>query len=211
VIWLHGLGADGYDFDPVVPALGLPADLPVRFVFPHAPVRPVTINAGVRMRAWYDVRSLQASRDQDEAGIRASMDAVRALIERERERGVPASNVALAGFSQGGAIALLVGLRYPERLAALVALSTYLLFPERLAGEASAAGRSLPVFMAHGMQDPVVPFPLGQASAEKLRSLGQPLTWRSYPMPHAVCAEEIADIGRFLALHLGRGPGEPAQ
>ncbi len=199
VVWLHGLGADGHDFEPVVPMLGLPRDTPVRFVFPHAPVRPVTLNGGMPMRAWYDIVTISASRDQDEAGIQASAKQVAALLDRESERGIPPERQVLAGFSQGAAMALHVGLRYPRRLAGLIALSGYLLFPDRLAVEASPTNRDLPVFVGHGRQDPVVPHAYGEQSARHLESLGYPLEWHSYAMPHAVNPEELVDIGRFLA------------
>lgn len=203
VVWLHGLGADGHDFEPVVPMLGLPPTAQVRFVFPHAPVRPVTLNGGMPMRAWYDIRSLSESRDLDEAGILASARQVEALMEREVERGVPPSRQVLAGFSQGGAMALHVALRFPERLAGLIALSSYLLFAGRLAEEASPANRDLPTFIAHGTQDPVVSYAFGEQSARHLESLGYPVEWRSYPMPHSVLPAELVDIGRFLTARLG--------
>ncbi|MEE4173155.1 MAG: alpha/beta fold hydrolase [Xanthomonadales bacterium] len=203
VIWLHGLGADGHDFEPVVPMLGLPAGASLRFVFPHAPVRPVTLNGGMPMRAWYDIRNLTDGRDQDEAGVEASARAVRALMAREVERGVPVSRQIVAGFSQGGAMALHVALRYPERLAGLIALSSYLLFADRLGEEASEANRDLPTFIAHGTQDPVVAYDFGARSARRLESLGYPVEWRSYPMPHSVSPAELVDIGRFITARLG--------
>jgi phospholipase/carboxylesterase len=198
VIWLHGLGADGHDFEPIVPELRMPDDLPVRFVFPHAPVRPVTINGGMPMRAWYDIRVMHASRNQDKAGIAESVATAEALIEREIQRGSPASAIVLAGFSQGGAVALHAGLRYPQRLAGLVALSTYLLFPDRMAEERHEANRDLPLFLAHGSMDPVVPFAMGRATLSAMQDAGQPVSWHSYPMMHGVCPDEIADIGSFL-------------
>jgi phospholipase/carboxylesterase len=203
IIWLHGLGADGHDFEPVVPMLGLPAGAPVRFVFPHAPVRPVTLNGGMPMRAWYDIKSLTDGRDQDEPGVEASARAVRALMAREVERGVPASRQLIAGFSQGGAMALHVALRFPERLAGLAALSSYLLFADRLEREASDANRDLPTFIAHGTQDPVVAYDFGARSARHLEALGYPVEWRSYPIPHSVSPPELVDIGRFIAARLG--------
>ena len=202
IIWLHGLGADGHDFEPVVPMLGLPAGAAIRFVFPHAPVRPVTLNGGMPMRAWYDIKNLTGGRDQDEAGIEASARAVRALLARESERGVPASRQLIAGFSQGGAMAMHVALRFPERLAGLVALSSYLLFAERLEEEASDANRDLPTFIAHGTQDPVVAYDFGARSARHLEALGYPVEWRSYPMPHSVSPVELVDIGRFITARL---------
>lgn len=198
VIWLHGLGADGHDFEPIVPMLGLHRTAATRFVFPHAPVRPVTINGGMRMRAWYDIRGFELSRDQDEAGILASAAAVTALVQRENERGIPDERIVIAGFSQGGAIAVHAALRHPRRLAGLLALSTYLLFPQRLEPERHAANANLPVFMGHGTQDPVVPVHLGKELAARLGELGHPVTWRRYPMPHAVSPEEISDIGDWL-------------
>jgi phospholipase/carboxylesterase len=195
IIWLHGLGADGHDFEPIVPELGLPKSTAVRFIFPHAPVRPVTINGGARMRAWYDVTS---DGKQDAAGIRASQAHVEALIARERARGIPARTVVLAGFSQGGAIALQTGLRHPERLAGILALSTYLPLPETLEQEASQANRDVPIFMAHGTQDPLIPLSWATRSRDRLKALGYVIEWHEYPMPHSVCAEEIADVGRWL-------------
>lgn len=201
VIWLHGLGADGHDFEPIVPELGLQGRA-VRFVFPHAPERPVAINAGMRMRAWYDIRSISASRDQDEPGIAESARQVCALIERERRRGIPAANIVLAGFSQGGAMAMHVALRFPERLAGLLSLSAYLLFPERLAGEAHPANRGLPVFIGHGTMDPVVPFAMGRETARTLQSLDWPVSFHDYPLPHSVSMPEIRDIGDWLRQRL---------
>ncbi len=198
VIWLHGLGADGHDFEPVIPMLGLPAEAQVRFVFPHAPVRPVTLNGGMPMRAWYDIKAISASRDQDEAGIARSAAQVEALLAREQARGVPPGQQLLAGFSQGGAMALHVALRYPQRLAGLIALSSYLLFPERLATERAAANADLPVFVGHGSEDPVVPAAMGVATARQLEALAQPVSFHSYPLPHSVSVPELADIGRFL-------------
>jgi len=196
IIWLHGLGADGHDFEPIVPELGLPKSTAVRFIFPHAPVRPVTINGGARMRAWYDVT---ADGQQDAGGIRASQVHVEALIARERTRGIAAAGaIVLAGFSQGGAMALQAGLRHPERLAGILALSTYLPLPDTLAQEASAANRDLPIFMAHGTQDPVIPLSWAKRSRDFLMGLGYAVEWHEYLMPHSVCAEEIADIGRWL-------------
>lgn len=195
VIWMHGLGADGHDFEPVVPELGMPAVPGIRFVFPHAPVQPVTINGGAAMRAWYDVTG---DGRQDEAGIRASQARIEALIARERARGVAAGSIVLAGFSQGGAIALQTGLRHPERLAGILALSTYLPLPDTLEQEASPSNRDLPIFMAHGRGDPVIPISWAMRSRDKLVSLGFTVNWREYPMPHSVCAEEITHVGAWL-------------
>jgi len=205
VIWLHGLGADGHDFEPVVPELRLPDDLPLRFVFPHAPIRPVTINAGMRMRAWYDIVAIDRRARQDEEGIRESSAATVELIEREKERGIPAARIVLAGFSQGGAVAIHTALRYPERLAGLIALSTWMPLGESLAGEGSAANRDLPVFMAHGRQDPMVPVALGEQTREALAAAGYPLDWQTYDMPHAVCPAEIADISAWLQERFRQG------
>ena len=197
VVWLHGLGADGYDFDPIVPALRLPGGPEVRYVFPHAPVRPVTINGGVEMRAWYDIIAIQRSAREDEAGIRESAEAVAALIRREGERGIPAHRVVLAGFSQGGAVALHAGLRYPEKLAGIIGLSTYV--PLRAAAaEFHAANRETPIFMAHGSLDPVVPPSLGEESARFLEESGYPVEFNSYMMPHSVCPQEVEDIRRWM-------------
>ncbi len=202
VIWLHGLGADGHDFEPVVPQLALANRLGLRFVFPHAPFRPVTINAGMTMRAWYDVLTLERGGPQDEAGIRESGRLLELLIEREQERGVASENIVLAGFSQGGAIALHTGLRYPQRLGGLMALSTWLPLPDSFEAEvvqnAQAQSKQLPIFMAHGSFDPMLPIALGQHSHETLRNAGYAVEWHEYPMAHAVCAEEIADIRTWL-------------
>ena len=202
VIWLHGLGADGHDFEPIVPELQLPGSLSLRFVFPHAPVRPVTINGGMAMRAWYDIVSLTAGRDHDQRGITDSMAQATALIRRERERGIAADRIVLAGFSQGGAIALHAALRYPEKLAGLMALSTYLPLGSSLDAEvvdnAAAVNDGIPVFMAHGTFDPVLPMQMGVDSRDLLRDRGFEIEWHEYPMAHAVCAEEIAHIRQWL-------------
>ena len=197
VIWLHGLGADGHDFEPIVPELRLPAALRVRFVFPHAPQRPVTINMGMRMRAWYDILQLGGGAE-DEAGIRDSQRQVDALVERELGRGVAARRVVLAGFSQGGAIALQAGLRYPEQLAGIMALSTYLPLAATLAAERHAANQPVPVLMAHGTHDDIIPIARAQRSRDALAALGYAVEWREYPMPHSVCAAEIGDIRNWL-------------
>lgn len=206
ILWLHGLGADGHDFAPIVPELVRPDWPALRFVFPHAPARPITINGGMRMRGWYDITSLDFSRRQeDEAGIRDSIARVGLLIAREAERGVPPSRLILAGFSQGGAVTLALGLRRGEPLAGLVALSTYLPLGASTAAESTPAGRATPVFMAHGRLDPVIPEPLGIASRDALRGLGVEVDWHDYPMPHAVCAEEIAALGDWLGGRFARG------
>jgi len=203
VIWLHGLGADGNDFAPIVPELELPKAA-IRFVFPHAPVQPVTINGGMRMRAWYDITD-GAIRREDERGVRASQALIEALIGRERKRGTKAERVVLAGFSQGGAIALQTGLRHPERIAGIMALSTYVPLAEKLTVEASAANRGVPIFMAHGSYDPIIPLVRAEQSRELLQSLGYPVEWREYGMPHSVCPEELAHIGAWLRKVLGPG------
>jgi phospholipase/carboxylesterase len=202
VIWLHGLGADGHDFAPIVPELGL-GSTAVRFIFPHAPMMPVTINQGFVMRAWYDIVSSDLGRQEDEAGVRASQGALEALIERELARGVAARRIVLAGFSQGGAIALQTGLRYPQRLAGIMALSTYLPIASSLADEAHAANHGAPIFMAHGELDPIVPIRRARESRALLEALGYQVEWHEYRMPHAVCAEEIAHLGTWLEGMLG--------
>lgn len=205
VIWLHGLGADGHDFEPIVPELRLPPALGVRFVFPHAPVRPVTLNMGMRMRAWYDITQLGGGRE-DAEGIRASQALAEALIARERERGIAPSRIVLAGFSQGGAIALHAGLRHTERLAGILALSTYLPLAGTLEGEASEANRPVPVFMAHGRFDEVIPIARAQQSRARLEQAGYRVLWREYAMPHSVSGEEIADIAEWLLSCLAPSP-----
>jgi phospholipase/carboxylesterase len=198
VIWLHGLGADGNDFVPIVPELRLPESLRVRFVFPHAPVRAVTINNGMRMRAWYDIAATDLTNRADLAGVRESQAQLEALIERENARGMPSKRIVLAGFSQGGAIALYTGLRHRERLAGIMALSTYLIAPDKLADEASAANRGVPIFMAHGTADPVVRFQWAEASKRMLEAVGYAVEWHTYRMEHSVCLEEIQAIGAWL-------------
>jgi phospholipase/carboxylesterase len=203
VIWLHGLGADGYDFEGLVPILELPADAAVRFVLPHAPVQPVTVNNGARMRAWYDILGFGARFPQDETGIRASQQLVHRWIEDEKARGIAAGRIVLAGFSQGGAVALHTALRYPEPLAGVMALSTYLPVSATLAGERSDANRELPILMVHGTEDVVVPVALGEASRAKLEQQGYAPEWHTYPMPHTISADEIALIGDWLRRVLG--------
>ena len=193
ILWLHGLGADGHDFEPIVPEIELAT--PVRFVFPHAPVRPVTINSGMRMRAWYDILQLGGG-PEDEAGLRASQKLTEELIAAQ---GLPASRIVLAGFSQGGAVVLQTALRYPERLAGVMALSTYLPLAATVAKERSEANSGIPIFMAHGRYDDLIPLPRAQASREMLGKLGYAVEWHDYPMPHSVCPPEIADISAFLA------------
>jgi phospholipase/carboxylesterase len=196
IIWLHGLGADGTDFAPLADEMTLP--VPVRYIFPHAPMQPVTVNGGFVMRAWYDIVGSDIGAAQDEKGVRASQAELEKLIAQEKSRGVPASNIYLAGFSQGGAIVLHTGLRHAETLGGILALSTYLPLASTVAAEAVEAARATPIFMAHGLHDPVVPYSLGARSAELLRELGCALEWREYPMPHSVCMEEVQDIEAWL-------------
>ena len=193
VIWLHGLGADGHDFEPIVPEIELAA--PVRFVFPHAPVRPVTLNQGMPMRAWYDIYQLGGG-PEDAQGVRASQKLVEQMIAAEKRRG--AEKIVLAGFSQGGAIVLQTALRHPERLSGVLALSTYLPLHTTLAAERSAANRDLPIFMAHGQYDDIIPLARAEQSRRLLEGLGYPLEWHTYPMPHSVCPEEIVHLSQFL-------------
>jgi phospholipase/carboxylesterase len=203
VIWLHGLGADGWDFAPVVDeldTLGIPA---TRFVFPHAPMRPVTINGGIVMRAWYDILDTEEPHREDEAGIRGSQTQVEALIEREVERGVPRLRIVLAGFSQGSAIALHTGLRQAEPLAGVIGLSGYLPLAESFAAERAMQSAAVPVFMAHGTHDSVVAVGRGRASRDRLQVLGYAVQWHEYPMQHAVCADEIRHVAQFLNAALG--------
>jgi len=203
VVWLHGLGADGHDFAAIVPELAMPAELGVRFVFPHAPSIPVTLNGGMVMPAWYDISEIDLQRRHDEQGVRTSDQQVRALLEREHERGVPWHRIVLAGFSQGGAIALFTGLRHPHRLAGVVALSTYLVVAEKLDDERSEANQDVPILQAHGSLDPMVPFERGDAARQQLQQRGYDVAFHSYPMPHSVCPEEIATIRQFLTRVLG--------
>jgi phospholipase/carboxylesterase len=199
VIILHGLGADGSDFVPIAHELELGAVGPVRFVFPHAPTRPVTLNGGYVMRAWYDILGLDARElREDETGLRASQALVEALIAREKERGIAAAQIVLAGFSQGCAMTLMTGLRQPERLAGLVGLSGYLPLAARTGAERHDANRATPIFLAHGSADPVIPIARARQSRDALVALGHDVEWHEYPMPHSVCAAEIADLNRFL-------------
>ena len=202
VILLHGLGADGHDFVPIVGELGLPASLPVRFVFPHAPMRPVTVNNGFVMRAWYDIKSFTPAGRADVAGTTESARRVAGYIDRERQLGVAPARIVLAGFSQGGAVALYAGLRYPERLAGILAMSCYLPFPETLAAEKSAANADVPILLCHGLGDPVVPIAMGLEAREDLKKHGYAPQWRDYPMQHSVCMEEIADVAQWLQQRL---------
>ncbi|HET9653655.1 MAG TPA: dienelactone hydrolase family protein [Usitatibacter sp.] len=205
IIWMHGLGADGWDFVPIVRELPLPKEMPLRFIFPHAPERPVTINNGYVMRAWYDIAMNDIARLPDERGIRESQLAVERLIARERDRGIDTSRIVLAGFSQGGAIALQTGLRHANRLAGIVALSTYLTLENSLEAEASSANKATPIFMAHGTEDQVIPLQLGEVSRASLERRGYSVEWHTWPMPHAVCAEEIEAVAQFLARAVGAG------
>jgi phospholipase/carboxylesterase len=202
VIWLHGLGADGYDFLPIVPELELPATLAVRFIFPHAEQRAVTVNGGARMPAWYDIHGFDSSHKQDAAGIHASAARIQTLIEAEVAAGVARTRIVLAGFSQGGAIVLHAGLRQADALAGVMALSTYLPLESTVAPEATAAGRALPVLMCHGRQDPVITIDRALRSRDALLALGVPVQWREYQMPHSVCPEEIGEISRWLGQRL---------
>jgi len=203
VIWLHGLGADGYDFVPVVRELELLKTPAARYVFPHAPTRAVTINGGYVMRAWYDILGNDLVRREDEQGIRESQQQVEALIAREVERGTPRSRIVLAGFSQGGAIALQTGLRQREPLAALLALSTYLPLAAAFDAEREDASRSVPIFMAHGRSDPVIPLARATTSRDQLEAAGYSVEWHEYEMPHSVCEDEIRAIAAFLGRVLG--------
>ncbi|MCE4557181.1 alpha/beta hydrolase [Roseateles cellulosilyticus] len=203
LIVLHGLGADGYDFVPICGELQLQALGPVRYVFPHAPTRPVTINGGYPMRAWYDIRMADLVRQEDEAGLRESQQQIAALIDRERERGVAAERIVVMGFSQGCAMTLMTALRYPHRLGGAVGLSGYLPLAATAAAERHAANADLPIFMAHGTQDPIVPLARGTASRDALVALGHDVEWHDYPMPHSVCAEEVADLNAWLLQQLG--------
>ncbi len=202
VIWLHGLGADGHDFAPIVPQLVAPTWPALRFVFPHAPVRPVTINNGMSMRAWYDIAAFDLNARQDEAGMRTSVASVEKLIARENARGVPSERIVLAGFSQGGAIALAAGLLHTKKLAGVVALSTYLPMHAVLTAERHSANASTPIFWGHGLADPVVVLQRGLDSRDALQALGYPVDWHTYPMLHAVCPQEIADLRDWLGQRL---------
>ncbi|HKE95668.1 MAG TPA: alpha/beta hydrolase-fold protein [Povalibacter sp.] len=204
VIWLHGLGANGYDFASVPPELNLPSTLSVRFIFPHARQRPVTVNNGIVMPAWYDIQVLGGGLGvEDDAGIRESAGVIGGYIEREMAAGIASKRIVVIGFSQGGAVALHTGLRYPQRLAGVAALSSYLPLRNSLAAEAAPANRDVPVLMCHGVYDPVVPAAMGVASRNLLQQLGYAVEWHTYPMQHSVCMEEIADISRWLQVSIG--------
>ena len=203
VIWLHGLGADGHDFAPLVPAFGLEQH-GVRFIFPHAPMRPITINDGAVMRAWFDVASFDIEAAQDETAIRESARAIGALVADQEARGIARQQIVIAGFSQGGAIALHYGLRTKTELAGIMALSTYLPLHNLVAGEATTCGKSLPIFYAHGSEDPLVSPTLAELSCKELRDIGVEVDWHSYPMAHEVCQQELADISQWLRARIGR-------
>lgn len=198
VIWLHGLGADGHDFEPIVAEMQLPAELAIRFVFPHAPVRTITINNLLPMRAWYDIVSLSLHAVEDEIGIKESQQLVEALIQQEVSRGIKPENIILAGFSQGGAMALYTGLRYRERLAGLIGLSCYMPLHQSFIQEASRANKQQIIFMAHGLHDQIVPISLGELSRMLLESQQHQVEWHSYPMEHSVCTEEIKAVSTWL-------------
>ena len=198
VIWMHGLGADCWDFVPIVKELGLPEELPLRFIFPQAPTRPITINGGHEMPGWYDIAMNELERKPDEAGIRESQAAIDALIEREIARGISADKIILAGFSQGGAIAFQAGLRNKRALAGVLALSTYLTLGDSLAREKNIANANIPILMVHGTQDPVVPLSLAKSSRDTLTAYGYQVEWQEYPMPHSVCAEEVEAVGEWI-------------
>lgn len=206
VIWLHGLGADGHDFEPIVPELGLPADLGVRFVFPHAPKIPVSINAGMVMPAWYDIRDLDLRNRHDEGGLAESVEHVRRLLARERET-LASERILLAGFSQGGAVALQLALRHPEPLAGILALSCYLVNGDLLDAERHAANQGVPILQCHGLFDPMVPVDRGEAARDWLVTRDYDVTWKTYPMQHQVCMEQILDVGAWLRERLAAPQG----
>ena len=203
IIWLHGLGADGHDFEPIIPELALPPALKVRYLFPHAPVRPVTLNGGYRMRAWFDIIGIDRNGPLDREGLLQAMTGVEALIAREAERGVPAARIVLAGFSQGGALALSTALRSEQRFAAILGLSTFLMSPEAIELPFAKTNHATPLFLAHGRQDPVVPYSLGAATRDYLQEEGFLPEWHEYDMPHSVCSEEVRAIRAFLLKALG--------
>ncbi|MDN4503063.1 dienelactone hydrolase family protein [Alteromonadaceae bacterium BrNp21-10] len=203
VIWLHGLGDSGNGFAPIVPELHIAESLNIRFVFPHAPVRPVTINNGMPMRAWYDIKSMELDKRADATGVRESADLVEALILQEIAAGIPANKIVLAGFSQGGVIALHLGTRFNQQLAGIMALSTYMSEPDTLTNEASEANKSTPILMCHGRMDDVVPMTFGRQALNQLEANHYPVEWHDYPMQHNVCAEEILKISQWLQSRLG--------
>ncbi len=198
VVWLHGLGADGHDFEPIVPELGISPELAVRFVFPHAPIRPVTLNGGATMRAWYDIKGMEFSRDEDIEGINESRHAVEQILNAQVAAGVSPDSIVLAGFSQGGAMAYHVGLRYQECLAGIMVLSGYLLLENKLDSEASEVNQDTPILQCHGTFDPVVPISMGEAACDALGTRGYGVEWKSYPIQHGVAPDEIRDVGKWL-------------
>lgn len=198
VIWLHGLGADSSDFVPIVPELHLPSNIGVRFLFPDAPIMPVTINNGYEMRAWFDIYGIALATKIDKEGIDKSIAAIGALIAQEEARGVKSENIILAGFSQGAVIAMMAGLNFPTRLGGVIALSGYLPMAEEVLAHASAANKDIPIFVAHGTEDPIVPYALGKATYAALTQANYSVTWRSYAMPHTVTAQEIQDISTWM-------------
>jgi phospholipase/carboxylesterase len=205
IIWMHGLGADGWDFVPIVRELPLPEDLALRFIFPHAPMKAVTINNGMEMRAWYDIAMNDISRLPDERGIRESQAGIERLIARELDRGIDGTRIVLAGFSQGGVMALQTGLRHANRLGGIVALSSYLALESSLDAEASSANRATPIFMAHGTDDPIIPIQLAEVSRSMLENRGYDVEWHTWPMPHSVCGPELEAISAFLGRVYGGG------
>jgi len=202
VIWMHGLGADGYDFANIVPELHLSPSLPIRFIFPHAPMQPVSLNRGMVMRSWFDIAALHEDALEDDTGLRQAATWVDELIKQEQQRGIPMDRILLAGFSQGGALALYAGLRYPQPLGGIIALSTYLPLGNKLAAEASSANKQIPIFMAHGTIDPVVMYAWGENSRDFLKKLQYPVEWHEYPMMHQLCAQEIKDIKQWIEKRL---------
>ena len=204
VIWLHGLGADGYDFAGIPSQLNLPPKAGIRFIFPHAPVRPVTLNNGSSMRAWYDIYSLSNLRQEDRSGIHSSQQAIHQLIEQQREDAIPTTRIILAGFSQGGALALHTGLHYPEQLGGIIGLSTYLPLMPHFPQQASPANANIPIFLGHGERDDLVPLLLGEETRDVLLQAGYQVKWRSYPIAHQVSIPELADIGHWLTQRLAR-------
>lgn len=198
VIWMHGLGADGHDFEPIVPELNLPESPGIRFIFPHAHMQPVTINGGFVMRAWYDIIAPDLTARQDHEGIVKSADAVYEIIHEQMEGGFPTNKIILAGFSQGGAMALHIGLRSEDNFAGILALSTYLPLADEVSVPPAAQKNEIPIFMTHGLYDPVIPINAGQISKQRLTELGYQVSWKDYPMEHSVCAEEIVDISKWI-------------
>lgn len=198
VIWLHGLGADGYDFASVIPRLNLAANAGIRFVFPHAPIRPITVNNGYHMRGWYDITGFDLSSREDEAGLNESRQTVIKLIQKENAAGIPSNKIILAGFSQGGAVAFHAGLRHAEKLAGILALSTYLPLASTIAKERSPANQQTPIFLAHGTEDSIIPLSWAEMARAQLTQMQYPISWHTYPIDHSVSLEEIADIGAWL-------------